>query len=751
MPSPPVPRAFESRKRGNKGIVRAIFAVTGVVDEVQDLILPGAFTRTLAARRVKSVWHHEWKDPVGIVLSIEEWMPGDPRFATIPGGAVWPKGAGALVATVQFNLRTTRGRDAYEQVLQWHENGEAQFSIGYKVPPGCASKRHDGVRIIHDLDLYEVSPVLHGAHPMTRSIEVKATAHARDMERKATWAAVELKTAEQQTGNGVMVALKVPRDVAEQIAHPDGTPAEHLHITLAYLGDVADLGGHPDDLRDIVAPAVHGTSPLAGSIGGIGRFPDSGDGEPTWVPVDVPGLAEMRQQVTQALAGSPYSESVRDNHGFTPHITLGYDLDDVDPVPSTPVTFPSIWVVRGGDEMEIPLAAAAEEDEPTGPPSPEAREFAENVMRTHDALPLEGKSAAQIVMEAKASGGWDQNEGNAENLRHWYTHGEGATRIGWGSPGDFDRCVAIAGEHMSPEDAKGYCNLRHHDAMGIYPATHAALEGKSAAQVVLEAKSAAQPLHLPERIMSTPMPYSFEQLRDQLCKAVRGLFAPDRDDDHGPGLTAAPECYVSVEATYPDRVIVTRYDDGDTENYSVPYTLAGRDVELGTPTRVELTTVATPIAGVERDADADEVVHARVIQPTGRALEDATALIQVSDAGPEHLQSLKPTITSLLNALSKKGMPMDEAMEERNPDDSEAPYGGAYSISDGWDDDEEDDGTFDDLNYGADQAPGVDGMPDGDPDDTGGAADGDADDPEEQDKVRLDAAEVKAALAELAL
>lgn len=684
MPSPPVPRAFESRKRGNKGIVRAIFAVTGVVDEVQDLILPGAFTRTLAARRVKSVWHHEWKDPVGIVLSIEEWLPGDPRFAQIPGGAVWPKGAGALVATIQFNLRTTRGRDAYEQVKQWHENGEAQFSIGYKVPPGGASKRHDGVRIIHDLDLYEVSPVLHGAHPMTRSIEVKATAHARDMERKATWSAVELKAAEQQAGNGVMVALKVPGDVAEQIAHSDGTPAEHLHITLAYLGDVADLGGHPDDLRDIVTPAVHGTAPLAGSIGGIGRFPDSGDGEPTWVPVDVPGLAEMRQQVVQALAGSPYSESVRDNHGFTPHITLGYDLDSVDPVPSTPVSFPSVWVVRGGDEMEIPLAEAAEDDEPTGPPSPEAREFAENVMRTHDALPLEGKSAAQIVMEAKASGGWDQNK-------------------------------------------------------GIYPAAHAALEGKSAAQVVIEAKSAAQPLHLPERIMTTPMPYSFEQLRDQLCRAVRGLFAPDRDDDHGPGPAVASECYVSVEATYPDRVIVTRYDDGNTENYSVPYTLAGRDVDLGTPTRVELTTVATPISGGERDADPDEVVQARVIQPTGRALEDATALIQVSDAGPEHLQSLKPTITSLLNALSKKGMPMDE----RNPDDSEAPYGDAYSISDGWDDDEEDPGMFDDLDYGADQAPGGDGMPDGEPDDTGA--------PEEQDKVRLDASEVKAALAELAL
>jgi 2'-5' RNA ligase/phage head maturation protease len=754
VPSPPPKTASLRRTRGGKGIVRAIYAVTGVVDDVEDLIIPGAFTRTLASRRVKPVWHHDWKEPVGSVLSIEEWMPGDPRFATIPGGSVWPQEAGALVATVQYNLRTTRGRDAYEQVRQWHENGEAQFSIGFKVPPGGASKRHDGVRIIHDLDLYEVSPVLHGAHPMTRSIEVKAASRQRaaDLERKATWSAVELKAAEQQTGRGVMVALKVPQDVAEQIAHPDGTPAENLHITLAYLGDVEDLGGHPDDLRDIVTPAVNDTGPLAGSIGGIGRFPDSGDGVPTWVPVDVPGLAELRQRVAQALSTSVYSDHVRDNHGFTPHITLGYNMPDLDPVPATPVTFTQLHCVRGEDEFEVPLGEAPT-DEPAGPPSP----------------PMEGKSAARIVLEAKASGGWDKNKGDAEQLRDWYVHGEGASDIAWGTPGDFDRCVAIAGKHMSPQDAKGYCNLRHHDAMGIYPATHAAAERKSAARIVLEAKSAAEPLHLPERIMSTPMPYSFEQLRDQLGKAARTLFSPDRDDDQS-GPTQPVDCFVTVEATYPDSVIVTRYDDGETETYAIPYTASGRDIDLGVPVRVELTTVAVPVSGMEREADDDEATQERYIKPTGRALEDATALIQVSDAGPEHLEYLKPTIGKLLDTLSKKGMPTDEM---HGGDGSGGDWLGKYTLTDGWDD-EEDPGAYDDM---ADEGDGSDSgegsqddaeipyadteggsdtaVPPGNTSGGGDSGDGpDAEpdgDPDDQDKVRLDAAEVKAALAELAL
>jgi hypothetical protein len=79
--------------------------------------------------------------------------------------------------------------------------------------------------------------------------------------------------------------------------------------------------------------------------------------------------------------------------------------------------------------------------------------------------------------------------GNAQTLRdYWSGHGHagpshGVERdaIAWGTSGDFSRCVAQVSEHMSPEDAKGYCNLRHKDALGFYPAQHAEMErGKMA-------------------------------------------------------------------------------------------------------------------------------------------------------------------------------------------------------------------------------------------------------------------------------
>lgn len=54
--------------------------------------------------------------------------------------------------------------------------------------------------------------------------------------------------------------------------------------------------------------------------------------------------------------------------------------------------------------------------------------------------------------------------------RYW-TKGEGAAKIGWGTPGDFDRCVS----HMRDKvrDPEGLCAEYHHTATGMWPATHA--------------------------------------------------------------------------------------------------------------------------------------------------------------------------------------------------------------------------------------------------------------------------------------
>ncbi len=155
------------------GIVETIISVTGMVDNVKDRIMPGAYAKTLAKRKPKGVWSHDWDTPVSKTLSVKELLPGDPELpGRMPNGDPWPQGAGALKVKTQFNLDTQRGREAYSDVTFFGD--EQEWSIGYNVPVGGAQvDTKSGVREIGTLELYEYSPVLFGAMPLARTTSVK--------------------------------------------------------------------------------------------------------------------------------------------------------------------------------------------------------------------------------------------------------------------------------------------------------------------------------------------------------------------------------------------------------------------------------------------------------------------------------------------------------------------------------------------------------------------------------------------------
>jgi HK97 family phage prohead protease len=77
------------------------------------------------------------------------------------------------------------------------------------------------------------------------------------------------------------------------------------------------------------------------------------------------------------------------------------------------------------------------------------------------------------AMAAIRAAGMLTNPKGTERLHQYWVHGEGAAKIRWGEPGDFDRCVLHLGKYI--RDPQGYCNLAHHAALGFYPATHAAM------------------------------------------------------------------------------------------------------------------------------------------------------------------------------------------------------------------------------------------------------------------------------------
>lgn len=150
------------------GVVVAYVSVTGVEDNVADIIEPGAYKRTLTKRIPKGVWGHQWTTPTSKTLDATELRPGDPDLPKkLSDGTPWPKEAGALRIKMQFNLNTARGREAYSDVQFFGDQQE--WSIGYTVPKGASYKDALGRRHIKDLDLYEYSAVLFGAMSHART------------------------------------------------------------------------------------------------------------------------------------------------------------------------------------------------------------------------------------------------------------------------------------------------------------------------------------------------------------------------------------------------------------------------------------------------------------------------------------------------------------------------------------------------------------------------------------------------------
>jgi len=151
-----------------EGIVEAVVSVTNIVDNVKDVIVPGAYEDTLQKRVPKGVWSHDTTVPVARTVKAEELSPGDDRLPE----HLRAQDAGGVLVKMQFNLNTTRGRDAYEDIKFF--GGEQEWSIGYSVPEGGSEmKGDDGIRHIKRLEWYEYSPVLFGAAPGTKTVSVK--------------------------------------------------------------------------------------------------------------------------------------------------------------------------------------------------------------------------------------------------------------------------------------------------------------------------------------------------------------------------------------------------------------------------------------------------------------------------------------------------------------------------------------------------------------------------------------------------
>ncbi len=141
--------SFElSLKPERTGLFRGYASIFNSPDLAHDVIMPGAFARSLHRRgtkRVRMLYQHEAAQPIGVWHRLKE-----------DGQGLWVEG--------RLLLEVERAHDVWKLMNVGAIDG---LSIGFRTIQSGASRQR-GVRIVHEIDLVEISIVTFPMHPQAR-------------------------------------------------------------------------------------------------------------------------------------------------------------------------------------------------------------------------------------------------------------------------------------------------------------------------------------------------------------------------------------------------------------------------------------------------------------------------------------------------------------------------------------------------------------------------------------------------------
>jgi uncharacterized protein len=146
------------------GVFRGYASLFGVADLTGDVMLPGAFARTLArrgARGVALLYQHDPSEPIGRWLALEEDAVG-------------------LKAVGRLHAGTARGREVASLVADGILDG---LSIGFRTLTARSDGR-SGQRRLAEVDLWEISVVTFPMMPGARIAPEQRAATSRAPSRR---------------------------------------------------------------------------------------------------------------------------------------------------------------------------------------------------------------------------------------------------------------------------------------------------------------------------------------------------------------------------------------------------------------------------------------------------------------------------------------------------------------------------------------------------------------------------------------
>ena len=159
---------IELKEDGDTRYIEAVFSLFDVIDSDNDVTKANALRSGYTGNKVPLVWNHDWSKVIGRGI-----IETDNQKAVFKG----------------YFLNTESGKEAYETVKAMQDM--QQFSYGFQVLKSSKGTHIDSkgqevpVRILEDVKVWEVSPVLVGAQQNSFVQALKSGLEPVDEEIKA--------------------------------------------------------------------------------------------------------------------------------------------------------------------------------------------------------------------------------------------------------------------------------------------------------------------------------------------------------------------------------------------------------------------------------------------------------------------------------------------------------------------------------------------------------------------------------------
>lgn len=157
------------------GLIEGYASLFGIADSGGDIVMPGAFARSLTKRGaggVKLLWQHNAAEPIGVWTSIIEDSKG-------------------LKVTGRLDLSVSRAREALSLIRSGAVDG---LSIGFRAVRAAIDKS-SGMRRLAEIDLWEISVVTFPMQTLARIDAIKRAPERTSAAQRAAFARLKAQEA----------------------------------------------------------------------------------------------------------------------------------------------------------------------------------------------------------------------------------------------------------------------------------------------------------------------------------------------------------------------------------------------------------------------------------------------------------------------------------------------------------------------------------------------------------------------------